>query len=357
MQSFSLLDFQASSIANSRILVSGKSGTGKTTIIKHILNIAKECVPSILLVSQTECSNGSFQSIVPEELIIPTFSMDDKSDSEKTSPFIKAQRHIKHIYNRQELLTKRYNRTKNIDILRSIFDKIDVPEDSKIKSEIGHIERAKQLYYTSTKRQDPTNIEARMNQYNLTVYNVELSKLLKDYISKYGDKAKNMTEAETAVYNDININPNLVIVIDDCASLLKSYWKIPEFKNMFNNGRHVHLTMIVCAQNTTDSEKAMRTQCNIKIFTTASSAIQLIKSDHSDQQKELIPSIENVFKARDASKRLYYCFVLTDDKSGAFLAKSDLIFDYNPRLTEYFKLLRQAKTKQVEASSTSTIVI
>lgn len=350
MSKLTVLDFEPDSVVNGRILIAGKSGTGKTTIIKHLLNIIKDRVPRILIVSQTECSNGSFSSIVPQQLIIPTFSMSEESDTEKTTDFVKAQRHIKYIYNEQANKTARYNKTKNVDILKSIYDKITASGDTEISGDIGHIIRQRSLFQASTRRTDPENLEAKMKEYDATTYTTKMSDLLKKWLianqpSDIGSVVKDLTSEELDVYRDLRINPKLVIVIDDCAALLKTYWKIPEFKNMFNNGRHVHLTMIVCAQSTTDSEKAMRNQCNIKIFTTGGSASQLIKSDHSEQQKELIPNVEKVFKARDTDKGLYYCFAMTDQDSGAFLAKYGLVFTYNPDLDRYLMKLAQEQTQ------------
>lgn len=78
----------------SKIVVIGKPGTGKSTLIESILYFKKHIFPVAMVFSGTEDSNGFYQRIIPSTFIF------NKYDEDKIKQFIKRQKIAKkHIEN------------------------------------------------------------------------------------------------------------------------------------------------------------------------------------------------------------------------------------------------------------------
>ena len=56
---------------NKSIILYGSSGSGKSMIMRDILYILKDHIPNILVIAPTNHLNGSFDGIIPPQLIFP----------------------------------------------------------------------------------------------------------------------------------------------------------------------------------------------------------------------------------------------------------------------------------------------
>ena len=78
----------------SKIVVIGKPGTGKTTLITALLNAKKHIFPVGMVISGTEDSNGHYKKIFPDSFVY------NKYDEEVIQNFIKRQKIAKqHLQN------------------------------------------------------------------------------------------------------------------------------------------------------------------------------------------------------------------------------------------------------------------
>lgn len=74
-------------VGGSKIVVIGKAGTGKSTLIKYLLFLKRNIIPVGLVVSGTEASNGFYSEIFP-----PLF-IHDEYNEELIQNFIKRQKY------------------------------------------------------------------------------------------------------------------------------------------------------------------------------------------------------------------------------------------------------------------------
>ena len=78
----------------SKIVVIGKPGTGKTTLITALLNAKKHIFPVGMVISGTEDSNGHYKKIFPDSFVY------NKYDEDVIQNFIKRQKIAKqHLQN------------------------------------------------------------------------------------------------------------------------------------------------------------------------------------------------------------------------------------------------------------------
>jgi hypothetical protein len=77
-------------VGGSKLVVIGKPGTGKSTLILSILYAKKDVIPVGMFMSGSEDSNGTYRKIAPS-----TFVFDDYSE-ERILGFIKRQKMAKH---------------------------------------------------------------------------------------------------------------------------------------------------------------------------------------------------------------------------------------------------------------------
>ena len=86
--------YRNSSQGGSKIVVIGKPGTGKTTLITALLNAKKHIFPVGMVISGTEDSNGHYKKIFPDSFVY------NKYDEEVIKNFIKRQKIAKqHLEN------------------------------------------------------------------------------------------------------------------------------------------------------------------------------------------------------------------------------------------------------------------
>jgi len=64
----------SSEIGGSKIIVIGKAGTGKSTLIKYLMLLKRNIIPTALVISGTEESNKFYSSLVPSKYIYTEYS-------------------------------------------------------------------------------------------------------------------------------------------------------------------------------------------------------------------------------------------------------------------------------------------
>ena len=79
-------NFKNPSQGGSKIVVIGKPGTGKTTLITSLLHAKKHIFPIGMVVSGTEDSNGHYKKIFPDSFVY------NKYDEDVIKNFIKRQK-------------------------------------------------------------------------------------------------------------------------------------------------------------------------------------------------------------------------------------------------------------------------
>lgn len=224
-------------LLNKSIVVYGKSNSGKTTIIKHFLNKLIRYAPAIFVVCPTEPNHGTYSQFLPKELIHYDLTPDANGDTFLTK-FIQWQ----------EGRTVTFNTVNDIKNLLLLYNKLP---DKHVNSKIEEIK-------TIRKKGNKTE-----------QCDMILCHILKDHIYKNADKYTQVasTDADKMILKYTYINPNAIIIFDDCAATFKSMFKSKEFRDLFYQGRHKKITMILSCQDNTDIEAYIRKNAAISVYT------------------------------------------------------------------------------------------
>jgi hypothetical protein len=77
-----------------------------------------------------------------------------------------------------------------------------------------------------------------------------------------------LSEMQKSILNNLEINPNLLLIIDDCAASIKEWRDLEETKKLFFQGRHFKVTTVLTMQNEAILSPALRSNAHVSIFTT-----------------------------------------------------------------------------------------
>ena len=248
-----LFDRHYTNYLNKSILLYGASASGKSMIMRDILYTLKDYIPNVCVICPTNNLNKSYDDIIPNQLIY----------NEVTEDL------IKNIFKRQKVSVKMYNKTNDLEKLKIIYSKLTRHNNTKLASLIHIYLKVKDKLYhddsihISEKKYKLQELEEEHNKTLLSFY--------KDAILKNKsiiDKHNNLDEDEVRIINYININPNFLLILDDCAVNASSWSKWTEVKELFFNGRHHKITFMISFQDDKLLESSLRKNAFINIFTT-----------------------------------------------------------------------------------------
>jgi energy-coupling factor transporter ATP-binding protein EcfA2 len=235
----------------------GDSGTGKSTIIYHMFNMLRRYIPIFIVISPTAASNGDYDDRVPSILIF----------KEPTKELFRA------IYNRQEAAAAFYRRANQLDVLERLYMKIRNPRTDNL---IRTILTKKRIAVQKARQQirgDKAKIEAELNSIGEThdetlrnIYRIEIRK------SKEFLKKQKLDAAQKYCLRYLDFNPNLGLVVDDCAAQIKQWGKDETIGKIFFQGRHNFMTSIYTFQHDKLLDTTFRQNVFVSIFTSDKSA-------------------------------------------------------------------------------------
>jgi len=230
--------------------IMGTSGSGKTVIAKNIIKtIAKE-ISSVILISPTESSNGSFANIVPKPF------MHEDLDADLLDNIIKRQRGV----------TPFYKKANQIDVLRSLYLRHPIPEiDARLRNiEMTIAEmrgRAEAMRESEDKRKKLKDIQETAEDYKIIAYKCGLKKNRDKY------RGEKMNEQEKITWQFFDFNPNMLLIIEDSADKFKDRKISPIMREILYKSRHFRMTTIIICQNESDMTPNLRTNSHVTIFT------------------------------------------------------------------------------------------
>jgi hypothetical protein len=112
------------------------------------------------------------------------------------------------------------------------------------------------------------------------------------------------------ILNNLNINPNILLIIDDCAASIKEWRDLEETKKLFFQGRHYYVTTILTMQNESIIPVPLRSNAHISVFTTqkiATTYFNKASSGASSEERKRIEKIsEVIFAPSDDANRPNY---------------------------------------------------
>lgn len=265
-------------------LLFGPSFTGKTTIIEEILYMVKDDIPNYIVIA-SENSKKAYQNKLPARCI--------KKDLSKAK--------LQQIWDRQFFTTQLYNTANDINVLESLFNKRPDRESvvlltalKKRATECINIIEASQNFNFAQKKSQKTAVE------ELRLKRVK--ELYKSTIRKNQAflEMQKLTPHEKVALEYLDLNPRLMIIIDDCTDKFSMWMKffkkseVNPFNSIFYQGRHNYITFVFAAHDDKPVETELRKNSRVTMFTNTQAAVTAFgrtSNSYSKDEKKIAEKI------------------------------------------------------------------
>jgi hypothetical protein len=332
---------------NKSIILYGSSGSGKSMIMRDILYILKEHIPNILVIAPTNHLNKSFDDIIPSQLIFPDVT----------------EELIQNIFKRQKTVVKLYNMVNDFGRLEIIYNKLAQSNDMQIKNKI--VQSYNDIKSKYQKNDDLNIVEKKIKLKELDdLHKKSLTEFYKKVINRYRTTIitnqsiqKRFDDIEFKIIKCININPNFLLILDDCAYNANTWSKYSEIKEIFMNGRHHKITFMISFQDDKLLDSGLRKNAFINIFTTeivCNAFFQRSANNFTKQERNKMSELSNViFNDNKLKEKNYKKLVYIKDKNpSVYYILADYIDDFKFG-SEYLHNLCDRVKKKIDSDEES----
>jgi ABC-type transporter Mla maintaining outer membrane lipid asymmetry ATPase subunit MlaF len=307
------------------IMIYGSSGSGKTSITKHIMKTVNDFIDQILVVSPTEPTNRSYEGFVDAPFIHYRLFLADPKDPRKDDGPRGALRFLEAVWKRQEMMASIYARANNAEVLAGLYGRL--PKATRVEGlryiEVFNskrsrvIERLRKQYAAEPGICDEKTKEANSKFKKMLVL------LYKKYLSPYYEELwgrTDLSEDERYSLAYLHFKPRLLLIFDDCAAMLKPFFAREIFRLLFYQNRHSFITVIMLLHDATDAPANIRKNAFISIYAESiicASNFELASNKFPKATKLFVNEIiGDVFRGhrklayiRDDSRRQHFYFM------------------------------------------------
>jgi hypothetical protein len=292
-------------------------------IMRDILYILKDHIPNILVIAPTNHLNNSFDDIIPSQLIFPDVT----------------EELIQNIFKRQKTVVKLYNMVNDFSRLEIIYNKLAQLSDHNIINQI-----IQSYYNIKSKYQqnlDLNIVEKKIKLKELDdLHKKSLTEFYKKIINKYRTQIitnsyyqSKFDDIEFKIIKCININPNFLLILDDCAYNANIWSRYSEIKEIFMNGRHHKITFMMSFQDDKLLDSGLRKNAFINIFTTeivCNAFFQRSANNFTKQERSKMAKLSNyIFNDSKLKDKNYKKLVYIKDKNpNVYYTLADYIEDF-----------------------------
>jgi len=280
------------------IVLYGPSSTGKTVIVKHILNLVLGHIEQAFVISPTEPTNQSYKGIIEAPFIHYRIHMPNP-EKPNEKPSLGAIRWIEAVWARSSMMAEIYKRINNEKVLVKLFERLPksvvaagmVPIMKVDRESIETVRRLKKQFAT-----DPVQREKKVAEVAEMFKNMVVL-LYKKYITPYRDHLwghKNLTADERYTLQYLHFNPKVILIFDDCAAELRPLFNEPIFRKLFYQNRHKFITVVIVCQDDTDLNANLRKNAFVSFYTSdivASANFDRSSNSYSKVTKKLVADI------------------------------------------------------------------
>jgi energy-coupling factor transporter ATP-binding protein EcfA2 len=288
----------------------GESGTGKSTIIAHMLHTLKPHADQIIVFSPTDPQNKSYsKGLVPTPLIHYNVTL----------------KLLQDIWDRQEMMAAVYKRANDGEVLKRLYSKLSL---AHVDESLRKAQRMREETYAKIREQymDPGIVEKKVIEVD-EKYNELMTLIYKRYIAENRAQllTMNLTETERFTLDYLGFNPRIVLIFDDCSEQLQSkeIKKSKVFKAMFTRGRWAYMSIIIACHNDKYLEQDVRKGAFVNVFTSKSCAIGTFMNKTNcyddDTVRKAKEAIKHIQEPKVGHRRMAY--VREENKFFALTAK------------------------------------
>ena len=322
---------------NKTTIIYGRTNSGKSTIIEDIMYLCKDYMPTIFVVAPTNSSNNAYTDKIPSQFIKKELDLE----------------WLDKLLIRQKNSAGVYINSNKLEILKSLFDKVADSISNNMETSI--IKKAhNSIIYLDSAIMEFAEKKKQKNQI-LEDRDLMLKKLYKTAI-RYNkvdlEERTDLTKSEKSALSFLDFNPNIMLILDDCASTFKKmYKKSTAIKEIFYEGRHYFFTTIISAQDDKEIDSELRKNTTISMFTTAQSATSNFERASNGYPKhERLRAkicIESIFKQDDNDINMHQKLVYIQNQPDPFrYTIADLHDDFKMGSKPMWDYSNKIKTKQ-----------
>lgn len=332
---------------NKTTIVYGRTNSGKSTIIEEIMYLCKDHIPTVFVIAPTNSSNNAYTNKIPHQFI------------RKELDVIWLDKLLK----RQKNSAGAYINANQIDLLKKLFNKVS--DDTSKSLEISIIKKA----HNSILFIDESNMEfAQKKNQKAQILNDRDNMLRKLYKTTIRfnkvklEQSTDISKSERAALSFLDFNPNIMLILDDCASKFKQlYKKSSAIKEIFYEGRHYFFTTIISTQDDKEVDSELRKNTTISVFTTAQSATSNFErpSNGYPKHERLHAKLctESVFKQDDNDVKHFQKLVYIQSESDPFrYTIADLYDDFRMGSTPMWEYSNRIKSKHDSIQKDNNII-
>lgn len=268
------------------IIFYGPSGSGKTQLIRHFMYEMRHLFPRVFVFCPTNLETHDYSNIVPDPMIFESFTIEN----------------IRSIFECQKAIANVYHMANDLSIIRRLFEKV---ADITHRQHIANLQKHKK-----TGLQNTSSINQK-NQIKETFTRKALEFMKNTVIKPNEKKLRNMSleNDELIALNNLNTNPNLLIIFDDAITELSEIIKQgnktnnPVIQEFFFRARHSFITHFYSLQDDKGFPSDLRKNCFVNMFTKyeVTNATFTRKSNDYDKQTSVRGPViaREIFKYMD----------------------------------------------------------
>ena len=258
---FTRANLTAESFINTSCAIYGRSGSGKSKIIQHILYLLRDSNPTTVVFSMSEGRNHAYS-----DAMVPRILVHDRVSEEV----------IQEIAEKQTRKKKIYDRANNIQTLDSLFARVATEQQRLVRAEM-------QRAFDEVASQRPID-EITRNKF--TDMLISFFHRVLDPMESRLRRVSDLSDNERFAVEWFQFNPRITIVFDDCSTELQKLRTCGDALELIFQGRHGFCTTVIAAHAETCLAPAARSNITQSFFTDQTVANQFAMRQNNAFSRE-----------------------------------------------------------------------